>query len=178
MANWREVDETDLAATISQREIDAFRKDGPLDGSDPVARLLASTADTVRGYIGCNGAVRMGPAGTIPRGLIIPAMDYAAAKVLNRIRVPLGDDRRAALERAENLFEKIAAGDITVTENGTVARGICSVQDGFLTDVVERTKIEKRGADAAYTEDGETDDDSRPASRPGFAPARPERLLD
>ena len=44
----------------------------------------------------------------------------------------------------------------TVTENGTVARGICSVQDGFLTDVVERTKIEKRGADAAYTEDGET----------------------
>ena len=44
----------------------------------------------------------------------------------------------------------------TVTENGTVARGICSVENGFLTDVVERTKIEKRGADAAYTEDGET----------------------
>ena len=44
----------------------------------------------------------------------------------------------------------------TVTENGTVARGICSVKDGFLTDVVERTKIEKRGNDAAYTEDGET----------------------
>ena len=42
----------------------------------------------------------------------------------------------------------------TVTENGTVARGICSVEDGFLTDVVERTKIEKRGSDAAFTEDG------------------------
>ena len=44
----------------------------------------------------------------------------------------------------------------TVTENGSVARGICTVENGFLTDVVERTKIEKRGADAAYTEDGET----------------------
>lgn len=44
----------------------------------------------------------------------------------------------------------------TVTENGSVARGICTVEDGFLTDVVERTKIEKRGDDAAYTEDGET----------------------
>ena len=44
----------------------------------------------------------------------------------------------------------------TVTENGSVARGICSVENGFLTDVTERTKIEKRGADAAYTEDGET----------------------
>ena len=44
----------------------------------------------------------------------------------------------------------------TVTENGSVARGICSVRDGFLTGVTERTKIEKRGPDAAYTEDGET----------------------
>ncbi len=44
----------------------------------------------------------------------------------------------------------------TVTEHGTVARGICHVEDGCLTDVVERTKIAKRGEDAAYTEDGET----------------------
>ncbi|MCR5089310.1 MAG: NTP transferase domain-containing protein [Oscillospiraceae bacterium] len=44
----------------------------------------------------------------------------------------------------------------TVTENGSVARGICSVENSFLSDVVERTRIEKRGADAAYTEDGET----------------------
>ncbi len=44
----------------------------------------------------------------------------------------------------------------TVTESGYVARGICQVENGLLTDVVERTKIEKRGEDAAYTEDGET----------------------
>jgi len=122
-ANWREVDETDLAATISQREIDAFRKDGPLDGSDPVARLLKSTVAAVRGFVLQNGKVRPGPSGTIPCGLVIPAMDYAAAKVLARIRVPPGDDRRAALERAETLFEKIAAGDITpesYTEDGMV----------------------------------------------------------
>ena len=45
----------------------------------------------------------------------------------------------------------------TVTEHGTVARGICQVDGaGFLTGVVERTKIKKDGADAAYTEDEET----------------------
>ena len=44
----------------------------------------------------------------------------------------------------------------TVTEHGTVARGICQVENGLLTDVVERTKIAKRGEDAAFTEDGET----------------------
>ena len=42
----------------------------------------------------------------------------------------------------------------TVTENGSVARGICSVENGYLTDVVERTHIEKRGDNAAFTEDG------------------------
>ncbi|MCR5664133.1 MAG: nucleotidyltransferase [Oscillospiraceae bacterium] len=43
----------------------------------------------------------------------------------------------------------------TVTEHGSVARGICTVEDGLLRDVVERVRIEKRGADAAFTEDGE-----------------------
>lgn len=44
----------------------------------------------------------------------------------------------------------------TLTENGSVARGVCEVDErGYLSDVVERTRIEKRGEGAAYTEDGE-----------------------
>ena len=41
----------------------------------------------------------------------------------------------------------------TVTEHGSVARGVCEVTDGKLTNITERTKIYKRGSDAAYTED-------------------------
>ena len=41
----------------------------------------------------------------------------------------------------------------TVTEYGSVARGVCEVTDGKLTNITERTKIYKRGEDAAYTED-------------------------
>ena len=44
----------------------------------------------------------------------------------------------------------------TVTENGYVARGICQVENGMLTGVTERTHIEKRGENAAFTEDGES----------------------
>lgn len=44
----------------------------------------------------------------------------------------------------------------TVTENGSVARGVCEVEDGLLTGVTERTKIFKDGKDAKFTEDGET----------------------
>lgn len=42
----------------------------------------------------------------------------------------------------------------TVTEHGSVARGVCQVENGCLTGIVERTKIFKRGEDAEYTEDG------------------------
>ena len=44
----------------------------------------------------------------------------------------------------------------TVTENGHVARGVCRVENGMLAGVTERTHIEKRGTDAAWTDDGES----------------------
>lgn len=43
----------------------------------------------------------------------------------------------------------------TLTENGSVSRGQCFVDEsGFLTGVVERTAIERKGEKIYYTEDG------------------------
>ena len=43
----------------------------------------------------------------------------------------------------------------TVTDNGSVARGICNTNaQGFLTEVVERTQIEKYEGGIHFTEDG------------------------
>ena len=41
----------------------------------------------------------------------------------------------------------------TVTENGSVSRGICTAEDGYLKDVTECLRIEKDGNDARTTED-------------------------
>jgi len=43
----------------------------------------------------------------------------------------------------------------TVTENGSVARGVCQVDNGYLSGVVERTRIEKYDGGIHFTEDGE-----------------------
>ena len=44
----------------------------------------------------------------------------------------------------------------TVTENGSVARGVCSTdENGYLTVVTERTRIEQYEGGIHYTEDGE-----------------------
>lgn len=43
----------------------------------------------------------------------------------------------------------------TLSENGSVSRGVCATNaEGYLTDVVERTKIEEVGDKIVYTEDG------------------------
>lgn len=45
----------------------------------------------------------------------------------------------------------------TITENGHVSRGVCQVgEDGYLEDIVERTKIQKIDGRIKFTEDGET----------------------
>lgn len=42
----------------------------------------------------------------------------------------------------------------TITENGSVSRGVCTIDDNdYLVKVVERTRIEKREDGIAYTED-------------------------
>ena len=41
----------------------------------------------------------------------------------------------------------------TLTENGSVSRGVCAGKDGYLTDITERTRIEPREGGAAFTED-------------------------
>lgn len=68
----------------------------------------------------------------------------------------------------------------TVTENGAVARGICTVESGFLTGVTERTKIVKRGDAAAYIDDsGEhplTGDETVSMNFWGFAPSMLDEL--
>ena len=44
----------------------------------------------------------------------------------------------------------------TLTDNGTVSRGVCEVnENGKLVDVVERTKIQRVNGVVSYTEDGE-----------------------
>ncbi|MBO7304616.1 MAG: nucleotidyltransferase [Clostridia bacterium] len=64
----------------------------------------------------------------------------------------------------------------TVTEQGTVSRGVCNINDeGYLTSIVERTKIGIRNGEIYFTEDG-TDYDLDPETLVsmnlwGFTPA-------
>ena len=115
---------------------------------------------------------------TLPEGRVKPwgtahAVYCAREVVKENFAVINADDfygRDTFRQLAKHLSKNDLSGDLahhcmigfrvgnTLTENGTVSRGVCEVDaDGMLSEVVERTKIEKRDTCAAYLgEDGES----------------------
>ena len=83
---------------------------------------------------------------------IINADDYdgpAADREICDYRCAHGDGERYAYAMVGYRVRN------TVTEHGSVARGVCEVDSGgVLVDIHERTVVEKDGNDARYTEDG------------------------
>ncbi|MCL2883991.1 MAG: NTP transferase domain-containing protein [Oscillospiraceae bacterium] len=69
--------------------------------------------------------------------------------------------------------------DSTLTENGTVSRGICTVENGRLRSITERTRIARQNGVPAYTEDGDTWHPLAPDSVASMSCwAFPARILD
>jgi len=42
----------------------------------------------------------------------------------------------------------------TLSDHGTVSRGVCTAKDGLLTDVVERTSIHRKASDVVFDDEG------------------------
>lgn len=111
---WRDLTETDLAGTLSEKEIAAYRQSAAgAEGGDPIAALLTRTARLVRSYIRAGGRVSLpSDDASIPEAMVSPACDYAAFDVLKRMPVAVGEDRRRAREQAISLFERLAEGRV------------------------------------------------------------------
>ena len=108
---WKAPTEQDLKISISDDELDSYRDAAKKDMSfDTVEEILARTATLVRGYCRANTNVRLGPAGTIPAGLIAPAMDYAAVDVVKRLPAGVTDERNTARAAALQIFRDVAEG--------------------------------------------------------------------
>ena len=75
---------------------------------------------------------------------VINADDYYGHNALRQIYEQLRNDSKNYCMVGFRLAN-------TLTENGTVSRGVCTIEDGMLKNIIERTKI----ADCRYTEDGE-----------------------
>lgn len=118
---WRAPTENDLAAHLSQKEVDAFRASVPAEsGYDPVAHVLTNAAGLVRAHIRAGKRGRLDPReGTVPEGLMGPLLDYAAYDVLKRLPVDVNEDRRRAREQAVQMMKDLAVGQLVPEPYGS-----------------------------------------------------------
>ena len=83
---------------------------------------------------------------------VINADDYYGSKAFK-----LAYDFLANAKEDDKQYQYMMVGyqlEKTLTENGHVARGVCVTdEDSYLVKINERTRIEKRGDETAYTED-------------------------
>lgn len=115
---WRAPTENDLKGSISATEIAAYRVAAADDEqTDPVTKKLDAVVTLVRGYIAAHAANTLGAEGTLPDGLIGPAMDYVAVDVIKRLPGRnVGEERSGARKAAIRLFETVAAGKFAIEQ--------------------------------------------------------------
>ncbi len=112
------------------------------DGAEPLVERTKpwGTGHAVRA---CRGLIQGRPF------LVINADDYYGKEAFRVMFAFLtGTGKRGEYAMVGYLLKN------TVTENGHVARGICECdENGFLTKITERTRIEKKDGGIAFTED-------------------------
>lgn len=119
---WRIVTEQDLNSALSSTEIENFRRSS-VDG-DPVGAQIAAEVAYVRGVVRSSPArVKLGPDGTLPESLILPAMEHLRFAILTRMDIPVNDSRRLAYDKSAELFEKVRTGAFIPEGDGEDAGG-------------------------------------------------------
>ena len=185
----------DALAAGFDRVVLVIRRDIERDFRAALGRRIEARVETAYAFQQLDG---LPPGRTVPIGRVKPwgtghAVLSAAPEVPGPFAVVNADDfygadayraiadhLRSTAPRGEPP-EHCMAGFLlggTVSEHGSVSRGVCEVSpDGLLSGIVERTRIERRGPGLAFTEDGGLSwqplDDRTPVSMNmwGFGPS-------
>jgi hypothetical protein len=114
--DWIPISERHLLSGVSGQELDAYRDAASVEGQpDPVATLMETTIDEVRGAISGNRANVLGEAGTLPPSLVRCFISLATVYLLGRIPgVTIDQQRLDARDRANSTLDAVRRGDQAV----------------------------------------------------------------
>lgn len=143
---WVLPDNEDLAATLSQVEIDGFNNSPDFNSQEnPSGRVIADAAEMVRGYLRKlenKGAIKIHPDdGYIPQGLMNPCMDIAAFKMVKRFNLEPTEARKRAYEEAMQVLRDVG-NELMIPESYTDPAASEEEQEDAIAGIVPFTAME------------------------------------
>lgn len=112
---WITLSEDDVRTEINGQELEAWRNAAKYGSeADPVAGILTSVTNFVRGFIARNPDNKLGPAGTLPECLKEVALPLVTVRIMKRSFGEISDPsgaRKSAAETSLSLLRDIAKGD-------------------------------------------------------------------
>ena len=114
MANWVTLTETDLLKYMSGEELTAFRSANSIPGQDdPVAGVITDGTNLVRSYVLQCPRYTLGPDGTVPKSLVMPACWIIVVDIMARAGGAVLDQsgqRGKNYDRAIEMLKDVARG--------------------------------------------------------------------
>lgn len=111
---WITLSEDDVRTELNGQELEAWRNAAKYGSeADPVAGILTSVTNFVRGYIARDPDNTLGPAGTLPECLKEVALPIVTMRIMKRSFGEVSDpsgSRKAAAETAMGILRDIAEG--------------------------------------------------------------------
>jgi hypothetical protein len=143
---WITLTAADIEARIPSAALAALRERFNLDGTDPLAVLIADTVARVRQAIAtCEDYVLSADPATIPPELRDDAAWIVCCAILLRVPevMPITDDHRTRLRLAEDNLAKVAACDLAIG-TPTTAGDATTQTTGGVSVVRSRSQLNTR----------------------------------
>ncbi len=137
--SWITLIATDLDAIVVAEQMDALRQEALRAGQgDPFDAVAPDVIRSVRAYIASNVGNQIDTeALTIPAELKLDVCYLIVSPMCGRLGIPLTDDQRAAVKRADDKMKLIAAGTLKVSNPDVPVTP--AVQSGGNVEVVAST---------------------------------------
>lgn len=114
---WVEITEADVQTRLAGAELAAYRSAAKATGQiDPLPEIINAVVDEVRGYVAACDRNTLGVGNTIPEKLVSAALAIIRFRLITRLPLSIGEERKTEYSDALRLLERVSECKFAVEE--------------------------------------------------------------
>lgn len=117
---WIEITVADVQTRLAGAELSAYRGSALAQGqADPLPEIVVAVVDEIRGYVAACSRNTLGAGNTIPSKLKASALSMIRYRLITRLPLSIGEERKQEYRDALDLMRDVASCKFAVEEPQT-----------------------------------------------------------